>query len=62
MREEKLSPGKATFVLSCAHFLTIGGWAVAINALMFTNPLALVPIAVLFIGGMFFGYAMGKDI
>ena len=62
MREEKLSPGKATFILSCAHFLTLIGGAVIVNALMFTNPLALIPAAVLAVGAGFAGYGIGRGI
>lgn len=62
MKQEKLSPGKETFVLSCANFATLIGAAFTVNALMFTYPLVLIPAAVFGIGAFFFGYAIGRDI
>lgn len=61
-KERVMSPEKETFVLSCAYFLTMIGGAVTANALMFTNPITLIPVAVLAVGAGFFGYGLGRDI
>lgn len=62
IKERVMSPEKETFVLSCAYFLTAIGGAVTANALMFTNPITLIPVAVLAVGAGFFGYGLGRDI
>lgn len=63
MSEERvMSPKEETFVLSCAYFLTVFGGVMTADALMFTNPITLIPVAVLAVGAGFFGYGLGRDI